>query len=320
MTSTNQIEKSGKIWQLIAFIFIGLFILSLVFNIDFSSLKLKKGESDKSLSEKKSSLEEENVKKEQSSFDIASLQEKVLPSKGAELPVVWGDLGKQMVEKGVIDADKFEGLYERRGGLGDYEKELLYGEGNGRLKIDAQNAPYLLNLFWALGLGNKNPILEEGPMIKYGGDAGIFASTGGWSLAEGRAMDHYSKHEFVVLSSEQQNLVEEVSQNIYRPCCGNPTYFPDCNHGMAMLGLLELMASQGASEEEMYKVALQVNSYWFPSTYLTIAKYFGERGVNWQEVNPKDVLGSSYSSAQGYRQILSEVEPPKSQGGSGCGI
>ena len=32
-----------------------------------------------------------------------------------------------------------------------------------------------------------------------------------------------------------------------------PGLFSDCNHGMAMLGLMEFMASQGASEVEMMK-------------------------------------------------------------------
>jgi len=90
---------------------------------------------------------------------------------------------------------------------------------------------------------------------------------------------------------------------------------------MAMLGLLELLASRGASEEEMYRIALQVNSYWFPDTYRTIAKYFEKRGVELSALDPKEVLGSAYSSGQGYQQILKEVEPPKVQsGGGGCGI
>ena len=253
--------------------------------------------------------------------DSASLNEAVIPSDGVVLPVEWGNLGRQMVDNGVIDADAFEAIYAQRGGLSVVEQALLYGEGNGKLKINKQNAGAILNLLWAFGLSNKNPILEEGPMQnpKYGG-ADRFASTGGWTLAKGDAMDHYSRHPFITLTTEQQALVEEVSKNIYRPCCDNSTYFPDCNHGMAMLGLLELMAAQGADEAEMYKVALQVNSYWFPSTYLTIAKYFEERGVTWDEVSPKEILGSAYSGASGYRQILAQVEPPESSAGPSCGV
>lgn len=245
----------------------------------------------------------------------------VLPANGVVLPVIWGDLGKRMVESGVIDAPKFESLYASRGGLDENTKKLLYGAGNGQLVINEQNSGVVLNLLWAFGLANKNQILEKGPMVdpQYGG-TDRFASTGGWSLAKGKAMDYYSKYALVTLTPQQQALVEKVSQNIYRPCCGNSTYFPDCNHGMAMLGFLELMASQGATEEQMYKTALQVNSYWFPDTYLTIAKYFQKRGVSWDKIDPKEVLGSAYSSASGYRQVLSEVEPATRQGGGGCGI
>jgi hypothetical protein len=244
----------------------------------------------------------------------------VLPSE-VVLPVIWDNIGKQMVEAGVIDALKFEAVYSKRGGLSDAEKSLLYAENNGNLRITPENSGVVLNLLWAFGLSNKNPVLENGPMVdeRYGG-AGRFASTGGWTLAKGDAMEHYSKYPFVVLTQEQQEAVERVSKNIYRPCCGNSTYFPDCNHGMAMLGLLELLAYNGVSEEEMYKVALQVNSYWFPETYLTIAKYFNQKGISWSGVDPKEVLGAAYSSAQGYRKILSEVEPVDLRSGGGCGV
>jgi hypothetical protein len=87
------------------------------------------------------------------------------------------------------------------------------------------------------------------------------------------------------------------------------------------LGLLELMASQGASEAQMYKAALAVNSYWFPDTYRTIARYFESKGVNWSAVNPQEVLGAAYSSGQGYARIQSLVAPePPTQSQGGCGV
>lgn len=258
----------------------------------------------------------------------AAREEEVLPSEGVELPVRWGDLGARMVASGVIDAEQFEALYESRarlpdgqGGMDEEEKALLYGKDNGNLKITRENAGTLLNLLWALGLGNKNDVLEKGPMAdeEFGG-AGVFASTGGWTLAKGDAMSHYSMHRFVALTADQQALVERVSQNIYRPCCGNSTYFPDCNHGMAMLGLLELMASQGVSEADMYRYALAVNSYWFPDTYLTVAKYLESQGVAWRDADPRQVLGYDFSSAAGYRNVLSKTQPQGFQGGGGCGV
>ena len=235
------------------------------------------------------------------------------------LPVRWGDLGAKMASVGAIDAKKLEALYASRGGLSEEEKKLLYDSDNDFLKITPQNSGFLLNLFWALGLANKNPILETGPMAQYG-DMGNFASTGGWKLAKEGAMDHYSRHKFFNLTPEQQKLVERVSKNIYRPCCDNPTHFPDCNHGMAMLGLLELMASQGISEQEMYEAALQVNALWFLEEYSTIARYLASKNQTLWAADPKEILGRDYSSASGFRRVASLVPQVKSQGGSGCSI
>ena len=240
-------------------------------------------------------------------------------SEGIVLPVRWGDLGKKMINAGVIDAKRFEEIYANRGGLTKETKELLYGENNGNLKVTSENSGIILNLLWALGLGAKNDILEAGPMTQYG-DIGNFASTGGWTITKGGAMDHYSKHVFFELTPEQQALVENVSKNIYRPCCNNPTHFPYCNHGMAMLGLLELLASRGANEKQMYQAALQVNSLWFPEEYSTIARYFASKNQTLSAIDPKEILGLDYSSASGFRRIAALVPQVKSQGGSGCGL
>ncbi|GBE17042.1 hypothetical protein BMS3Abin15_00876 [bacterium BMS3Abin15] len=272
----------------------------------------------------KSSGTKSNTSEQANSADnseISEFKKALLPAEGIILPVRWNDLGKRLTETGVIDEQKLIAIYDQRGGLSEEDKKLLYDSDNGNIIITAQNSGFLLNLLWALGLGNKNPVLEKGPMQdpKYKG-ADRFASTGGWSIAKGNAMDHYSKHKFITLTPTQQELVEKVSKNIYRPCCGNSTYFPDCNHGMAMLGFLQLMASQGMAEEEMYKTALTVNTFWFPDAYLTIAKYFQKKKVAWEDVNPKNVLGLEYSSASGYKQVMTEVNPVQSQGGKRCGV
>mgnify|MGYP001584455255 CR=1 FL=1 len=245
----------------------------------------------------------------------------VAPAEGVALPIAWSDIGKKLVENGVIDMAKLEQVYASRGGIPEADKRLLTESRDGAVVMTPQNSSYLLNVLWALGLGNKNQILDAGPMRdpKYGG-AGKFASTGGWSLAKGDAMEHYSKHRFIALTGEQQALVEKVSKNIFRPCCGNSTYFPDCNHGMAMLGLLELMASTGKSEEEMYRVALRVNAYWFPDTYETIARFLSAKGIAWKDADPKEILGAEYSSGAGFRKILSQVEPSAGGGGASCGV
>ncbi len=250
------------------------------------------------------------------------LQESVIPAAGVVLPITWGDLGAKMVEVGAIDPAKMAALYKDRGGFPVEFEKMLEKNANDKIVITNQNAPYLLNLLWALGLANKNEILEDknemmNPAYK---GAGNFASTGGWILAKGNPMDHYNMHSLVTLTADQQAIVDRVSRNIFRPCCGNSTHFPDCNHGMAMLGLLELMASQGVSERDMYKAALAVNSYWFPETYLTIATYMQQqKGVAWKDVSPKEMLSAPYSSSSGYQDITSKVKQlPQAQSGGGC--
>lgn len=239
--------------------------------------------------------------------DEQSLEKLILPETGFRLPVQWGSLGEALVQAGVIDEAKFN-----------------FGEvlrNPGFIQITAENAHAVLNMLWALGLSNKNEILEKGPMqdSQYGG-AKNFASTGGWTLGQGDALTHYSRHQFFTLTEEQQTLVERVSKNIYRPCCNNSTFFPDCNHGMAMLGLLELMAAQGVGEEEIYKTALRANSFWFPETYLTIAKFLQSKGIGWERTDPKEILGNNFSSASGYQQVFNAVTPVKKrQGGGSCG-
>lgn len=252
----------------------------------------------------------------------SQIEQTVLPIDGVVLPVSWDDIGSKLVGLGVIDGPRFQALYESRGQFTDEYKNLLYGSSTEKMKITEANAAYLLNLFWAFGLANKNPILENGEMTNpaYGG-AKNFASTGGWTMSTGDPMSHYSKYRFTNLTSEQQALVEKVSKGIFRPCCGNSTHFPDCNHGMAMLGLLELMASQGVSEQDMWNTALVVNSYWFPDTYITIATYMKNKGIEWKDVNPQEMLSTEYSSNRGYARIASLVSTPGStRGGSGCGV
>jgi len=265
--------------------------------------------------------ENSEIKTSNNNQGIVSLVEKTIP-------VVWGDLGVKMVNAGVIDRDKFLQIYADRGGLSSAEKKLLDGTDNGKITVSEENSGVILNLLWALGLGNKNDILDNGEMKdpRYG-NPGNFASTGGWIIAKGNPMDHYSMHPFIALTKEQQELVERTSKNIFRPCCGNSTHFPDCNHGMAMLGLLELMASQGATESQMYETALVMNSFWFPDQYLAIGEYFKSKGTSIDKVDPRQVLSAEFSSGQGFQKIISEITQPIGSGnaptrksGGGCGV
>jgi len=316
LNNLSQLSEKPSFWKETALILFAIILLTQVLEI--------------SITPKLSFLKNPLLNKQQAttsqapidpgSIDTASLTKAVLPDEGVALPIAWGDLGQRMIADGVIDEQKYRALFE--GGLTNTEEQMLSGKDSQPIVLTQSNSRHVLNMLWAFGLANKNDILENGEITdkQYGG-AGNFASTGGWSLARGATMDHYSKHAYVVLTPEQQALVDKVSRGIYRPCCGNSTHFPDCNHGMAMLGLLELLAKNGANEQQMYDVTLKVNSFWFPQTYIDLATYFKEQGQDWNQVDAKTVLGAEYSSAQGYQQTRQKIQslPKQGQGGGGCG-
>lgn len=250
------------------------------------------------------------------------------PEQGYQINAEFGDLGPKMIKLGVIDLEKFKSVYERSGQpLTQEQLEILTKGSNKKVKIDRDSAYFLLNFFWAAGLANKSRVLTEGDITKYGqGQIGNFASTGGWSLSKTEPMDYYAKTVLIPLTPEQEALVENVAENIYRPCCNNSTAFPDCNHGMALLAVLQLMAANGATENQMYEAAKYFNAFWFPQNYYELALYFkNKEGKNFRQIDSKTLLSAEFSSASGWQrakkwlQDNGIVQQPPQTGGS-CGV
>ena len=243
---------------------------------------------------------------------------KVLPAEGYTTQLKWGDIVKKLVEAGAIDPVKYREIYNSKTN-GAEQLTLLEGESDQAISIDENNAYFLVNTLWALGLTQKSIVLDEGPMTK---NTANYASTGGWILGKKTAMELYSSQELIPLNEEQQDLVQKIAGNVYRPCCGNSVAFPDCNHGMAALGYIELAVAAGLSEEQIYQDLLAFNSYWFPDTYVEMAVYFQQQeGLSWDKVDAKTALSYDYSSAAGAQKIKQAVQSIpglKSQGGS-CG-
>lgn len=253
--------------------------------------------------------------------------EDIFPAEGYTLDVSYGDIGPKMIEAGVIDLEKFKTVYENSGKpLTDEQLKILTEGSDEKIMVNKDNSYFLLNFFWAFGLGNSNEILDSGPLADYEEDLGNFASTGGWSLAKSDPMDYYSKTKMAVLDEKQQKALDEVTYNVYRPCCNNSTAFADCNHGMAALGLAELMAASGSSTEEMFEALKYFNSYWFPQQYVDLALYFKIRdGLDWDEIDAKTLLSADYSSADGWGKVRNWLQSQNttqdlSSSGGSCGV
>jgi len=265
-----------------------------------------------------------DIKQSQSAGIFAQIN----PPEGYEMKTKYNDIGPSMLEMGVIDLDKFKQTYEKSGQpLTKEQIDILTKGSNKKIIITPDNSYFLLNFFWAFGLANQTRILTEGDMIKYGeGQTGNFASTGGWTLAKGDSMQYYSKKAIVPLTKVQEDLVNKVASGVYRPCCGNSTAFPDCNHGMALLGVFELMATQGATESEMFQAGKYINSFWFPGTAFDTALYFKNKdGKEFKDIDPKVYLSKDIFSAFGAQTVKKWLidkgiqEKPPAQGG-GCGV
>jgi hypothetical protein len=262
------------------------------------------------------------------SGEMEAMVNAINPKEGFKIQAKYGDVGPKLLAAGAIDLKTFEQLYQESGRpLSDKEIEVLIKGSQDQLVINRQNAHFLLNFFWALGLANKNPILDKG-LIQQVSDGQIdgFASTGGWTIGQKPVTELFSSTPILSLSEDQQARVEEVAKAVYRPCCDNPTDLPDCNHGMAMLGLLELMASQNASIDEMFTAAKYVNAFWFPQQTLEQAVYFNNtQKLKYADIDARMIVSPEYSSISGFQQVhqwlanngLLEQAP---KGGSNCGV
>lgn len=285
--------------------FAGVGIIGLVFGLNLPKIEAKIKDYQTS---KKSAAEQKKV---------TDLTNQVLPEEGFTLPLSWGELGPKLIAAGVIDQKKFEAAVK----LTDDQKKVLTGGIEAPVTINSQNSQFVVDLLWAIGLAQKSAVYNEGPLgTDYKGQEGNFASTGGWTLAKGDAVNYLNKFDLIALTADQQKRVVEISKNVYRPCCDNPTWFPDCNHGMAALAAIEMMVAKNLPDDEIYRNVLKLNSFWFPDTYLTTAVYFDRQGTSWDKVDAKTVLGKDFSSATGAQRLQSIVGPlpGKSTGGS-CG-
>jgi hypothetical protein len=264
----------------------------------------------------------------QTENNVTAMIHQINPLEGYTIPATFGDIGPQVVAAGAIDLDQFVQIYKQAGQpLSDEQMAILTQGSNSKIVINRSNAYFLLNFFWALGLTNQNAVLTEGPMMAKGkAQVGNFASTGGWTIGSKPPSELYASTLIVSLTDEQQARMLDVASAVYRPCCNNPTHFPDCNHGMAMLGLLELMGSQNATADEMFAAAKYVNAFWYPQQMLEVATVFkATQNVDFAQANARQVVSDKYSSGLGFQTVhqwlISNglLEQAPSSGGS-CGV
>jgi hypothetical protein len=113
----------------------------------------------------------------------------------------------------------------------------------------------------------------------------------------------YGSLNLLNLSSINQDLINNVTLKSYRPCCDTPILALDGSHSFSALGLIEFLSSKGLNETEILKNLLIFNTYWFRGHYADIALFIEEQNLTWEELEPENILGYSYSSLESYQII-----------------
>lgn len=231
-------------------------------------------------------------------IDLQKIANEVIPPNGYESKAIWGNIVQDMIKAGILDKEKLRNTLKQRyrQDLTPEMEEILNTPNlNKRIRIDNNNAVFMMYVLGILAKHNNNTIIHNSPFkIPY-----IFSEAG---------RDGWGDVDLIKLNREQQNIVEYIANNAYRPCCGQPTARPDCTHGFSLLGLIYIMASQGFSKEDIFKDAMYFNSYWFPQHYVLTALYFKvKENKDWKDVNPELIMGKDYSTVMASVKIKQEL-------------
>ncbi len=231
-----------------------------------------------------------------------SVLDQVIPPGGVTTTVSFGDSVQKLIAAGALDPAKLRASYASTGGMPDWLDKLIVAPSSEPIRLSLDTARHLLNLLWPLGLSTRTRVNEKSPVNT--SELPSFASTAGWTLGrEPNGAAYFNKVGSLRLTAEQEKTVQDVASATFRPCCDNPTFFQDCNHGSALLGLIELGAAQGKSADELYRLSLAANSHWFPAQYAKTALYFALfEGKDWNDVDPKLILGADFSSLSGWQR------------------
>lgn len=267
-----------------------------------------------------------NFSSHNNSAILKEISTEVLPVQGFQTKIVLGDVVSKMVSAGVLDISKVEERYANKGGIPPDELQVLTQSSKTSLVVNSANASWLINILWPIGLANHMAVNEKSPIA--GKNVHSFASTGGWSLGkENTGGVYFNSVQLIPLTSAQELRVKQIAESTYRPCCDNTSFFQDCNHGSASLGLIELGVAEGLTDADIYKTLLDFNSFWFQQNYEETGIYFKVvKRTAWKDVDPKLVLSQEYSSLSGWEKnidaVISKVPGliPTSPNGGSCGV
>ena len=322
----SNLSRSRKVWQKKAnhvyrMLAIGLVSVMIIFGLVFVTAH----KSVPATNAVVSALAPNTIVNQSSTNQTAILLSSLFPNQGFKTAVRLNNIVPELVSSGAINLTKVEELYGKN--LTQQEFDILTKPSNTNLTLNSSNANFYLLIFWALGIANKNQVLDNFSALANASNYSVadFASTGGWTLGtNSNSMAYFNKLSLLNFTPSEQNEMYDVATHSYRPCCDNPTAFPDCNHGAALLALTELGASEGLNVSQLYTLDLQAQTLWFPSYYATTALELHYKNVSYW-ANPRLVLSANYSSASGwyhnsYQPLKTNNQLPNAGQSAACGV
>ncbi len=258
-----------------------------------------------------------------SQINFKAIATEIIPNNSVVLDAHWGHWVKMLISTNALNESILKLALNASGEqLTPYEINILNGTSNANIILNQSNNEFVLIVMWSLGINNNNSVINNGKLTHYGGSPYNLASTGGYSPLGTLQL---GKLNLISMNPAEQSMVWAITNEVYRPCCDNPTSFPDCNHGAASLGLIELMASQGANKAAILNSLEAFNEFNFPGQYYDDAIFFAAHGVKFSNVAPETLLDYNFSSFTGYSNVQKYLNKynllPLSKGNiSGCGV
>lgn len=225
------------------------------------------------------------------------------------LPATWQGIPYQLAERKIVDIEKLK-AYSVKFGQKITEDDLAIFEKdyNGNIEITPNNSVLIYNVLWAIGFVNKSPILDY-ELEKYGWDtvknlAGYYFSFANLGNGSTLPQSGYNYLELTTLSAEQKNAIMKIAGKSAVPSCGNPLHLPDCSCSFAIGALIQLMASQGFTEKQIYQAMKDIYPYRFPGIYVRHAVLFKiTENKNWQDIDAEQLVSMEFSSAHGVARV-----------------
>lgn len=125
--------------------------------------------------------------------------------------------------------------------------------------------------------------------------------------------------EIIDLSTSEKTRFDKLTkEEIYHPCCDGPVQGCECEHAVALRGLVKFMLKEDKNDEEIKKQSFEWLKYFFQQHYVNVAKYLQNQGKDIAIMGPGKEFGlASYGAKiQQALQAGQRVEDlPQQKGG-----